>query len=946
MKRIGTTAFLALTITACGGSDFTKPASQATGASAGTQLSAVTIHSARQRHGTLEMQAEGETAWRPLNASASPARVRATGKGAMFEFGPTASPIGRVWLRGGAEIAIARDGRGVVHTTLAAGQARIALSQASTRAVVHTGDGAVPLAARDALLQRDATGTHLAATNDAPRQALWSYNVETGQLEPAGVGNLEVGRGNSGKHLALRRLLVSVKTAGDLAITEVEHVFYNPSDQQVEGTFRFPMPEGAMLLGLSMEIGGKMMHGELVEKHKARRVYESIVNEMQDPALLEWEQGRWFKLRVFPIEANKEKRVVLRYAVPLTRAVHGWEYAYATASPAMQRTIDRFDLRFNGKLVESHENFVAGRDVVVSIPRSAVPAVTRETHGDATYTFARVTPPWLTLLEDAPSTSAAKLRPRSLVVIFDTSRSSLEERKLSLQTLRTLLDDLSSADEFVVIASDVTTRAHANSMQPAVATKIKAAMDFVTAIEPDGASDLGRAFEHAGRISKAARAGRSVDVVYLGDGTATWGETDAAALSTIATNALGRARLHGALIGKGASTDLWRPLVGSLGGRMSNPRSLFQAKRFAFLLARSTATPRIERATVTIAGKTTHFPTTSTTLFLGDTIPLVMETPKGEPLPTRVTLTGQFRGKPVTFDLPLATAIRTTHVARRFASQRIAMMEKSGANKDDIVKLSKDFGVMSRHTSFLVLESDAAYKKYKIKRKNAKAAAANKAAPQVTGGDLRSLRGRSPSLSPDEFQPGDPEIRIPAPADARSVIAVFPFGETKIATWDEAQQVWLVRFLIDKETRDGNYEVRIRITHADGRLQSLRLPYVVDTRAPKVKVRVKKRGSRYTIYVDQIESVFEMKRIMGEGSDRSVTARRKAMVVARDIALVEVRYPDGQTRIFRKSAPGSFYRVWRPRTRLAGPVTLRIVVTDRARNQSIIETIIDPETTR
>ena len=38
-----------------------------------------------------------------------------------------------------------------------------------------------------------------------------------------------------------------------------------------------------------------------------------IVDEMRDPALLEWQQGQMFKLRVFPIEAKSHKRIVLRF---------------------------------------------------------------------------------------------------------------------------------------------------------------------------------------------------------------------------------------------------------------------------------------------------------------------------------------------------------------------------------------------------------------------------------------------------------------------------------------------------------------------------------------------------------------------------------------------------------------------------------------------------------
>jgi hypothetical protein len=149
--------------------------------------------------------------------------------------------------------------------------------------------------------------------------------TQSARLPPAvhaafvGQGSLEARGEKTGKtKLALERLSVDAVTTGDVAEMKIEHVFRNDSDEQLEGTFRFPLPEGAMLTGLSMEIDGKLMDGELVERDKARKAYEAVVDQMLDPALLEWENGQTFKLRVFPIEAKRTKRVVLTLVAPLS----------------------------------------------------------------------------------------------------------------------------------------------------------------------------------------------------------------------------------------------------------------------------------------------------------------------------------------------------------------------------------------------------------------------------------------------------------------------------------------------------------------------------------------------------------------------------------------------------------------------------------------------------
>src|SRR5262249_219675 len=158
----------------------------------------------------------------------------------------------------------------------------------------------------------------------------------------------------------------------------------------------------------------------------------------------------------------------------------------------------------------------------------------------------------------------------------------------------------------------------------------------------------------------------------------------------------------------------------------------------------------------------------------------------------------------------------------------IASLEKDAAKKDEVVKLSLDFGVMSRHTAFLVLESEEAYAKYDIERKKQKEARLAKAeTPQVSGADLESVNQHPPMHMP-RLQRGAPGTRGPAPRDAQSVVVVFPFGETKVASYEPELGAWTVRFLIDAGTPDGTYDVAVRVTHRDGRVEMLKIPYVVD----------------------------------------------------------------------------------------------------------------------
>jgi hypothetical protein len=255
-------------------------------------------------------------------------------------------------------------------------------------------------------------------------------------------------------------------------------------------------------------------------------------------------------------------------------------------------------------------------------------------------------------------------------------------------------------------------------------------------------------------------------------------------------------------------------------------------------------------------------------------------------------------------------------VARRFGADLIAQLEAGDADRETIVTASRDYGVLSKYTSLLVLENDEAYRKYNIERKQDQQLLAQQA-PQVTGGDLDTLGARRANLSPDEIQPGDPEVKVPAPADAREVLVSFPFGETKRAVWDADLDAWMVRFLIDKDTPDGSYLARVTVTHADGRVQLMSLPYTVDTHAPAVQLTARRVAGGYQITARQTDG----------------DAGRK------DADKIEVVLPDGTILALTQRGWGKFEGVWQTAP-LDQPVTLRVVVHDRALNQATVDLVV------
>lgn len=853
-------------------------------------LAAVTVR------GELTVKHSSSGPWVPMTEGASMTGIReikAERRGSIVALGDSPkAPL--LYLRAGTRVLVSQDGSGV-HVAVVEGRARLRHGS-SVSAYVDT-DGGEQIVTGDVI----ADPIEIRPTGARPALADWSLALVTADTG-AGVGRMEA-RVSKDKmeDLALSSVSVDVKTAGDLAITEVTHIFHNASADRREGTFRFPVPDGAMLTGLAMEIDGKMMEGEVVEREKARAVYEKIVDEMLDPALLEWEEGNWFKLRVFPLEANADKKVVIRYVTPLAKAGSTYEYAYSISAPD-RGAIGKVTVTMNGQVAMTQRDVAKGIDLVIPVPGAQVPPVMLEKRADGIYAAVRFAPKLM------PTTGQAA-GPKKLAIVFDTSRSSLEGRAQALELLETTLKELAPEDKFVVIASDVEIAASSQDYVAPSPESIKAAIDFIKGIEPDGASDLGRAF--AALTERAPS-----DIIYVGDGIPTWGEQRPDELGAMADKL--KAPIDAALIGKGASTSLWSELSGRTGGRAMIVKSQLDERRFVLAATHADA-PKLTDARIEAPKGAIAFPRTAATLFAGDEIVAVMKLPLDQQMPPSVKLTGTLGGAAFSDSVSLTPAVATDRVAQRWARQQLALMEATDAPKDDIVKLSTEMGVLSKYTSLLVLENDEAYKRFQIERKNAEAAEkAQQLAqgPTVTGGDLDTLGARQASLSPDEIQPGDPEIKIPAPQDAQSVVVSFPFGETKVAVWDEDAQAWMVRFLIDQATADGEYEVRVTITHADGRLQVMKLPYTVDTKAPEVKITATKDATGYKL-----------------------VARQQANGARKDADRVEVQLPDGTILRLAQVAWGKFEGHW-DTSPLAAPITLRIVARDPALNQSTSELVL------
>ncbi len=129
----------------------------------------------------------------------------------------------------------------------------------------------------------------------------------------ARLPELRIQDGQNSKPLQLKDVNIHIVQRGHLARTEWILTYQNSQNQDLRGDFIFPIPDQASVSDVGLYFGDQLRHGVVVEREQGRRAYEEIVHRRVDPALAEWSSTNLFRLDVYPIPANGEKKIFVSY---------------------------------------------------------------------------------------------------------------------------------------------------------------------------------------------------------------------------------------------------------------------------------------------------------------------------------------------------------------------------------------------------------------------------------------------------------------------------------------------------------------------------------------------------------------------------------------------------------------------------------------------------------
>ena len=544
---------------------------------------------------------------------------------------------------------------------------------------------------------------------------------------------------------------VTVDIRDQIARTVIEESFVNHAKNTLEGVFHFPLPQDASISGFGMWIGGELVEADVVEKQRAREIYETILRERRDPGLLEWTGGNIFKARVFPITPHSEKRIKITYTQVLARRGDQYRYSYGLQSellkqhPLRELGIDvtissvtplanvwspthmaRIEQTEHAAHLEfSAQEYTPERDfeVVVQVagPQADVVLIPHR-RGDDGYFMLLVTPPG-----PAPTEGRDVLpdgEPLRLLILADTSASmSADARETQADFIAALLASLAPEDRFNLATCDVGCRWVFQVLVPADAENAERARTQLAERTSLGWTDLDRAF-----ASAMEQTTPETHVVYVGDGITTAVDADPVQFS----NRLRRLyEGHAATFHAVTVSNSYEPLaikaIASLGGGSARRISGDEGPAdVALALLGEITRPTVRDLEVSFTGLRTarvypeelpNLPAGSQQIVLGRYLP------EGRDQQGEVAV----RGKLGDEEVRLSSAVTlqdaeagNSFIPRLWARMHLDALLEQGASQtiqDEIIALSEEYHIITPYTSLLVLESDADRERFKVKRR-------------------------------------------------------------------------------------------------------------------------------------------------------------------------------------------------------------------------------------
>lgn len=531
---------------------------------------------------------------------------------------------------------------------------------------------------------------------------------------------------------------VDVSIEEQIAHTLVEMQFTNDGEMLAEGTFIFPLPQGASVDRLTMYVDGTAIDAKILPADEARAIYDEIVRQYRDPALLEYVGQDVIQASVFPIPPGESRKIEISYdqLLELDNGLLHYVYPLNTSGTAA-RFIEQMSIRVSVEDDNAISNIYSpSHNIALNRPDDNHFSVGFEQNNftpdadfslyyglrqDAidmnllSYRESATEDGFFMLMVQPPVTvDESAIVPKDVVIVLDQS-GSMEGTKWqqAREATNTVLRSLNPQDRFNVVAFSTGWRVYGNDLLPA--DEAEGATDWVNGLWAEGGTDINGALETALGFADE----RPMTVLFMTDGLATEGITETnAILENLATLAAPNVRIFTFGVGDDVDTFLLDALVRDFRGAGSYVRPTERIDEEVASLYNKISAPVMTDISLQIDGVVAElmYPQQLPDLFAGEQVTIIGRY-RGEAANATITMTGKVNGQQQTITLSdpnfRQTAGGESFLARLWATRRIGdllntirLNGESDELVDSVVNLSIRYGIITPYTSFLIEEDD------------------------------------------------------------------------------------------------------------------------------------------------------------------------------------------------------------------------------------------------
>jgi Ca-activated chloride channel family protein len=595
-------------------------------------------------------------------------------------------------------------------------------------------------------------------------------------FSPSQAAGLLVANGPSGGKLKVEEHTVKVTINNGIAVTEVTQIFRNLEDRQVEALYTFPVPKGASVSNFSMWIQGKEIIGEVVEKKRAREIYESYKAKKIDPGLLEQVDFKRFEMRIFPIGPKAEQKVVITYYQELDIDNEWITYVYPLETvtiPGLEsKTSNKFSLNMEilsevpitemnssshskdfaiNKIKDSYYHASLevkegdlNKDVVLSChlerPKMGVDLITSNAAKEDGYFY-------LTIMSGDDS---EKIQTGSdYVFVLDISGSMADDGKLdqSAKTIKSFISLLGEKDRYELITFNTSPTPLFNKL---TSPSEEATRQFNTALQNTKARG-GTAIEPALTLAyKYATQEKNINIVIVSDGIDQANFSKGLIDLMKANSSKQDARTFCIGIGNETNKSLLNRIAEESGGFTAFISNGDDFNKHAELFFKKLAKPIAKNVSIKIDGVEAYdiYPKKLPDLYHGFPIRIYGRY-KGSGI-CQVKFSADYLNHQFSKDLALnfpKLDEKNTEIERMWAFKKLDSLvneipdgSQDHKNIREIVRLGEGYSIVSEYTSFLVLENNQEFKKWNIERKNVLRISRDKKSMEATREKMDQIR--------------------------------------------------------------------------------------------------------------------------------------------------------------------------------------------------------------